>query len=108
MDFVRTPLTSLSSPPACALPRQVAISALGPSEMARFKELCSRAFLILRNHAHDLLNLIALMVPARLPELSALPDIEYMRHMFKLHLTEAECAAWWMRTLDKYAHVLFC
>ena len=23
-------------------------------------------------------------------------------------LTEAECAAWWMRTLDKYAHVLFC
>ena len=43
------------------------------------------------------------MVPARLPELSAVPDIEYMRHMFKLHLDDAQCAAWWTRTLDKYS-----
>ena len=95
-----------AAPPLAPSARARVLTSSSPlrrRRQGRFRELCSRAFIILRNHAHDLLNLVAQMVPARLPELSAMPDIEYMRHMFKLHLDDAQCAAWWTRTLDKYS-----
>ena len=55
-------------------------------QFAKFKDLCSRAFEILRVNANTLEVLFMLMVSAGMPELMAPNDICYMKNM--LHLSE--------------------
>ena len=53
-------------------------------QFAKFKDLCSRAFEILRVNSNPLEVLFVLMVSAGMPELMAPNDISYLKNM--LHL----------------------
>ncbi len=63
------------------------IESLGAGEMERFRELCSRAFQTLRENSDVVLRLFTMMIPADLPELRHIPDMEYVREMLRLDLT---------------------
>ena len=59
----------------------------GPA-FKKFMMLACRAFNIIRKHANTFINLFTLMVPAGMPELSSREDINYLRDMLALDLTE--------------------
>ena len=56
----------------------------------RFKQLCERAFLILRRKGPLLINLFVMMLSAGLPELRSLDDIGYLRKTLVLSLSEED------------------
>mmetsp|Transcript_3303 Transcript_3303/g.10356 ORF Transcript_3303/g.10356 Transcript_3303/m.10356 type:complete len:789 (-) Transcript_3303:69-2435(-) len=57
-----------------------------------FEQLCGRAFNVLRKQGSTLINMFSLMVPARMPELTDREDINYLRDMLVLNLSEVEAA----------------
>ena len=56
----------------------------------RFKQLCERAFLILRRKGPLLINLFVMMLSAGLPELRSLDDIGYLRKTLLLSSSEED------------------
>lgn len=56
----------------------------------RFKQLCEKAFLILRRKGALLINLFVMMLSAGLPELRSLDDIGYLRKTLVLSLSEED------------------
>ena len=56
----------------------------------RFKQLCERAFLILRRKGPLLINLFVMMLSAGLPELRSLDDIGYLRRTLLLSSSEED------------------
>jgi len=68
---------------------------MGGSKAAKFKEfekLCIKALNHLRRHGTNLINLFTLVVPAGMPELSSKEDINYLRDMLGLNMTDDEIA----------------
>ncbi|XP_020608152.1 phosphatidylinositol 4,5-bisphosphate 3-kinase catalytic subunit beta isoform-like [Orbicella faveolata] len=59
-------------------------------EFEKFKQLCERAFLILRRKGPLLINLFVMMLSAGLPELRSLDDIGYLRKTLVLSLSEED------------------
>jgi len=55
-------------------------------EFKKFLDLCSQAYLALRDNANTLENLFVLMVSAGMPELMVEDDIRYMRDKLHLHM----------------------
>jgi len=62
----------------------------GTVEFKRFKQLCERAFLILRRKGPLLINLFVMMLSAGLPELRSLDDIGYLRKTLLLSSSEED------------------
>lgn len=57
---------------------------------ARFKSFCFTAFTILRKSANLILNLVALMVDANIPDIKHRDVHEQIQEKFRLDLTEEE------------------
>ncbi|XP_076805492.1 phosphatidylinositol 4,5-bisphosphate 3-kinase catalytic subunit beta isoform-like isoform X1 [Clavelina lepadiformis] len=57
-------------------------------EFAVFRQLCERAFIIIRKKGYLFITLFALMLHSGLPELTSLEHLEYLRETLALHLTE--------------------
>lgn len=57
---------------------------------ALFKECCSKAYNLIRKNGKKLINLFMLMTSAGMPELQNKSEIEYIRYMLSLKLTETE------------------
>ena len=57
-----------------------------------FKDLCAKAYNILRKNASRLISLFILMSSAGLPELSGIQDVDYLKKMLKLDLDNDEDA----------------
>lgn len=60
------------------------------SHYARFRALCFTAFSILRKSANLILNLVALMADANIPDLTHRDVHEQLQDKFRLDLTEEE------------------
>jgi phosphatidylinositol 3-kinase len=60
------------------------------SHYARFKNLCFMAFTILRKSANLILNRVALMVDANIPDIRHRDVHEQIQEKFRLDLTEEE------------------
>ena len=56
----------------------------------KFKDYCSTAYNLTRIHGKRLINLFMLMTSAGMPELQNKKEIEYIREMLSLKLTETE------------------
>ncbi|CAB4036806.1 phosphatidylinositol 4,5-bisphosphate 3-kinase catalytic subunit beta isoform [Paramuricea clavata] len=68
------------------------------SEFLRFREICERAYLILRKHNYLFINLFTMMLSTGLPELRSVKDIEYLKKTLglnsgQMNAEEAEKAA---------------
>ena len=59
----------------------------------RFLELGGQAFNIVRKHAAELINLLSLMLPCRMPELRTRDDILYLKERLALGLGDEAAAA---------------
>jgi phosphatidylinositol-4,5-bisphosphate 3-kinase len=59
----------------------------------RFKEICEKAFLILRQHSNFLIALFLMMMNTGIPEVSSLKDVEYLKDTLVPHLSHEEAIA---------------
>ena len=60
------------------------IDLLLPLLRYRFQQLCYRAYLLLRRHAHTLITLFVMMLSCGIPQLQTLDDIEYIRRTLQV------------------------
>lgn len=60
----------------------------GTEQFERFVDCCGHAYNIVRKHGHLLLVLFTLMLSTGIPELRELEDIDYMRQMLSLEMTD--------------------
>ncbi|XP_070560385.1 phosphatidylinositol 4,5-bisphosphate 3-kinase catalytic subunit beta isoform-like [Ptychodera flava] len=60
------------------------------TEFDTFREVCEKAYVILRRKGVLFINLFAMMLSTGLPELSRLEDIDYLRETLQLNLSEEE------------------
>ena len=67
-----------------------AMGGVQSSHYARFKNYCFTAFSILRKSANLILNLVALMVDANIPDIKHRDVHEQIQEKFRLDLTEEE------------------
>jgi phosphatidylinositol-4,5-bisphosphate 3-kinase len=61
-------------------------------QYSEFESMCCRAYNSLRKRSHLLINLFALMIPALMPDLEDRQDIEYLRDMLSLDLTDEQAS----------------
>lgn len=81
----------LYPPPVKVCPEMVdAMGGNQSAEFARFQSLCFIAFTILRKSANLILNLVALMVDANIPDIKHRDVHEQLQDKFRLDLTEEE------------------
>jgi len=59
------------------------------------------AFLVLRKFGHMLMNMFLLMLPAGIPELSCIEDIEWLRKVLKLESSEEEAIKHFRKQIKK-------
>ena len=67
-----------------------AMGGAGSTHYTRFKHFCFTAFTILRKSANLILNLVALMVDANIPDIKHRDVHEQIQEKFRLDLTEEE------------------
>ena len=67
---------------------------------SRFNRLCLEAYLVLRKHAHLLINLLTMMLSCGIPELQSLDDISYVRKTLAVEETEEEAARYFNAQLQ--------
>ncbi|GAA5940038.1 hypothetical protein JCM1841_001955 [Sporobolomyces salmonicolor] len=81
-------------PPAVKVCKEMvdAMGGMHSPHYARFKSLCYTAFTTLRKNANLLINLVALMVDANIPDIKLEPDKAVMKvqDKFLLNLSEEE------------------
>jgi len=65
----------------------------GTEQFERFVDCCGHAYNIVRKHGHLLLVLFTLMLSTGIPELRELEDIDYMRQMLSLEMTDERASA---------------
>lgn len=65
-----------------------------------FNRLCLEAYLVLRKHAHLLINLLTMMLSCGIPELQSLDDISYVRKTLAVEETEEEAAKYFNSQLQ--------
>lgn len=66
----------------------------------RFKEYCCKAYNFVRNHGKRFINLFLFMVTAGMPELQKKKEIEYLREMLSLKLTEMEANSRFLEEIE--------
>lgn len=80
-----------------------------------FEDLCCRAYNVIRSHGQLFISLFELMVPAKVPELSHVSDIQYLREQLSLDLSDKDATVKFKteiqnslstpsRRLDNWAH----
>uniref|UniRef100_A0A7S3G347 PI3K/PI4K catalytic domain-containing protein n=2 Tax=Palpitomonas bilix TaxID=652834 RepID=A0A7S3G347_9EUKA len=83
----------------------------------KFVDYCTRAYNVLRKHAHLFINLFAMMLSTGIPELKTADDIGYMRDAFTLDKTDKEAADFFisliteslntsMTRINNYIHIM--
>ena len=83
----------------------------------KFEELCVNAFNVLRREGRLLVALFELMIPAGMPELSSVEDVEFLREVLQLGESDDEATSLFktmirkasadtMRQVDNAIHVL--
>ena len=65
-----------------------------------FKEYCCKAYNYIRNHGKRFINLFLFMVTAGMPELTKKKEIEYLREMLSLKLTEMEAESKFLEEIE--------
>lgn len=66
----------------------------------RFKDYCCKAYNFVRNHGKRFINLFLFMVTAGMPELQKKGEIEYLRDMLSLKLTEMEANSRFLEEIE--------
>lgn len=66
-----------------------------------FKDLCVKAYLILRRNANRLINLFIIMSSAGLPELSGIQDVMYLKKMLKLDKIEEDAGSYFKSLINQ-------
>jgi phosphatidylinositol-4,5-bisphosphate 3-kinase len=65
-----------------------------------FKDYCGKAYNYIRNHGKRFINLFLFMVTAGMPELTKKKEIEYLREMLSLKLTEMEAKSKFLEEIE--------
>ena len=73
----------------------------GAKDYNRFVDYCGKAYNILRKHAHSLVILCRLMIPAGMPELQDTRDIEYMVEMLQLNLKDKDATVFMKKQIGR-------
>eukprot|EP00941_MAST-03F_sp_MAST-3F-sp1_P001211 g1211.t1 len=73
----------------------------GLDKLKEFKNLALQAYIVARRNHRILIHLFSLAIPMHLPELSEMRDLEFMREMLQLELTEDEAKAWFQQLIDQ-------
>ena len=73
----------------------------GAEDYNRFVDYCGKAYNILRKHAHSLVVLCRLMIPAGMPELQDAKDIEYMVEMLQLNLKSKDATVFMKKQIAR-------
>ncbi|VDI43654.1 phosphatidylinositol 3-kinase [Mytilus galloprovincialis] len=61
-----------------------------PQNFTHFKEICERAYLIIRSRAHLLIQLFMMMLSSGIPQLNNVSDIDYIKEVLALNSTQEE------------------
>ncbi len=72
---------------------------------ARFKNFCFTAFTILRKNANLILNLVALMVDANIPDIKHRDVHEQLQEKFRLDLTEEDAIKHFETLLNETSYI---
>jgi len=72
---------------------------------ARFENFCFTAFTILRKSANLILNLVALMVDANIPDIKHRDVHEQIQEKFRLDLTEEEAIKHFRTLLNETSYI---
>ncbi|QRV75171.1 atypical/PIKK/PI3K kinase [Ceratobasidium sp. AG-Ba] len=81
-----------------------AMGGAGSAHYARFKNHCFTAFSILRKSANLILNLVALMVDANIPDIKHRDVHEQVQEKFRLDLTEEEAIKHFETLLNEWSY----
>ena len=71
-----------------------------------FESMCVKAFNILRKHSNLLTNLIVLMIPATMPELTERSHVEYLKNHLHLELSDYEAADRFIKEISECLHTI--
>jgi phosphatidylinositol-4,5-bisphosphate 3-kinase len=66
----------------------------------KFKEVCKKAYIVVRKNANLFINLLSMMISTGIPELRSHEDVMYLRETLCLDKTEAEAAELFMAEID--------
>ena len=72
---------------------------------ARFKNYCFTAFTVLRKSANLILNLVALMVDANIPDIKHRDVHEQLQEKFRLDLTEEQAIKHFETLLNETSYI---
>eukprot|EP00053_Salpingoeca_punica_P012500 m.111953 g.111953 ORF g.111953 m.111953 type:complete len:1024 (-) comp15963_c0_seq1:1685-4756(-) len=67
---------------------------------AKFKEVCKKAYIVVRQNANLFINLLSMMISTGIPELKSNDDVMYLRETLCLDKSEAEAAEIFMDEID--------
>lgn len=81
-----------------------AMGGAGSAHYAKFKNYCFTAFSILRKSANLILNLVALMVDANIPDIKHRDVHEQVQEKFRLDLTEEEAIKHFETLLNEWSY----
>ena len=70
-------------------------------QFRRFKDVCKRAYLIVRRQANLFINLLNMMLCTGIPELTTHEDVYYLRETLCLHMTEEAAAENFMQEVRR-------
>ncbi|XP_004635008.1 phosphatidylinositol 4-phosphate 3-kinase C2 domain-containing subunit alpha [Octodon degus] len=65
-----------------------------------FVDLCCQAYNLIRKQANLFLNLLSLMIPSGLPELTSIQDLKYVRDALQPQTTDAEATIFFTRLIE--------
>ncbi|XP_010613469.1 phosphatidylinositol 4-phosphate 3-kinase C2 domain-containing subunit alpha isoform X2 [Fukomys damarensis] len=65
-----------------------------------FVDLCCQAYNLIRKQANLFLNLLSLMIPSGLPELTSIRDLKYVRDALQPQTTDAEATIFFTRLIE--------
>nr|XP_037855573.1 phosphatidylinositol 4-phosphate 3-kinase C2 domain-containing subunit alpha isoform X2 [Chlorocebus sabaeus] len=65
-----------------------------------FVDLCCQAYNLIRKQTNLFLNLLSLMIPSGLPELTSIQDLKYVRDALQPQTTDAEATIFFTRLIE--------
>nr|UCK81539.1 phosphatidylinositol 4,5-bisphosphate 3-kinase catalytic subunit alpha isoform [Arenicola marina] len=70
-------------------------------DFLKFMELCGKAYLSLRKHAHVFITLFTMMLSCGIPELQSLDDLGYLRKTLAVERTEQDALAYFQSQFNE-------